>query len=157
MTGLGNVFVAAGKKYGVDPNLVVSISGAESSFGKYTSGPHNAWGWGPGIPFGSWEEGISKVTQGLRDGYYDRGLRTADQIVKRYAPASDGNNESQWASNVNSFLKDLGTTVTGTTRGAAATTAASVPSASPGLPPPADFTPTILGNIGKSPELQVRN
>jgi cell wall-associated NlpC family hydrolase len=101
-------FVAAGKKYGVDPHLVVAISGIESSFGKHIFGQHNAWGWGPGKPFGSWDEGISAVTQGLRTGYYDRGLRTPEQIVNRYAPASDGNDTGNWVQTVTQFMKEMG-------------------------------------------------
>src|SRR5262245_48212229 len=78
LAGYGSVFVAAGKKYGVAPRLVVSISGIESSFGKYGPGTRrfNAWGWGPGKPFASWEDGISTVTKGLADGYLARGLKT---------------------------------------------------------------------------------
>jgi murein DD-endopeptidase MepM/ murein hydrolase activator NlpD len=108
MAGLGSFFVATGKKYGVDPRLVVGISGIESSFGTRIMGAHNAWGWGPGKPFSSWEEGISAVTQGLRSGYLDRGLMTPGQIVKRYAPASDGNDEANWAKTVESFMRELG-------------------------------------------------
>ena len=110
MAGLGNVFVSTGRKYGVDPRLVVAISGIESSFGTRIMGAHNAWGWGPGKPFSSWEEGISAVTQGLRSGYLDRGLTTPGQIVKRYAPASDGNDETNWAKTVESFMQELGAT-----------------------------------------------
>src|SRR5262245_45774377 len=111
MAGLGHVFVGAGRKYGVDPRLVVAISGIESSFGKHILGAHNAWGWGPGRPFGSWEEGISAVTKGLRDGYLSRGLKTPEQIVTRYAPGSVGNNESRWAQVVNQFMREQGATV----------------------------------------------
>ena len=107
MAGLGSVFVGAAKKYGVDPRLVVSISGIESGFGKHILGGYNAWGWGPGIPFGSWEEGISTVTRGIKDGYYARGLRTPDQIVTRYAPGSDGNDEGNWARTVSEFMQQI--------------------------------------------------
>jgi len=110
MAGLGSVFVGAAKKYGVDPRLVVSISGIESGFGKHILGGYNAWGWGPGIPFGSWEEGISTVTRGIKDGYYARGLRTPDQIVTRYAPGSDGNDEGNWARTVSEFMQQIGGT-----------------------------------------------
>ena len=120
MAGMGQVFVAAGKKYGVDPRLVVAISGIESSFGKHTYGAHNAWGWGPGKPFGSWQEGIQAVTQGLRTGYYDRGLRTPDKIVHRYAPGSDGNDTGNWVNVVNQFLGQMGATVPAAKKGSPA-------------------------------------
>jgi murein DD-endopeptidase MepM/ murein hydrolase activator NlpD len=115
MAGLGHIFVAAGQKYGVDPKLVASISGIESSFGKHIFGNFNAWGWGPGRSFGSWQEGITTVTRGLREGYLSRGLRTPQQIVSRYAPASDGNDEQNWANTVSHFMGQMGGGVPTTT------------------------------------------
>jgi len=108
MAGLGSVFVGAGQKYGVDPALVVAISGIESSFGKHTFRPHNAWGWMSGSNWQSWEQGISTVTKGLSQGYIREGLTTPEQIVRKYAPASDGNDESRWAQVVNQYLGELG-------------------------------------------------
>ena len=151
LAGYGKVFVAAGKKYGVDPRLVVAISGIESSFGKHILGTHNAWGWGPGKGFGSWEEGITTVTRGLRSGYLDRGLKTPEQIVNRYAPASDGNDTGNWVRVVNQFLGELGAPK----RGLAATRPISpVPTTTPRsvmqLPPfdPSPYTQQIaLGNL----------
>jgi hypothetical protein len=108
MAGLGHVFVGAGKKYGVDPALVVAISGIESSFGKHSFKPHNAWGWMSGNNWGSWEQGISTVTKGLSQGYIREGLTTPEAIVRKYAPASDGNDERNWARVVNQYLGELG-------------------------------------------------
>lgn len=108
LAGQGAVFVGAGKKYGVDPGLVVAISGIESSFGKHIMGSNNAWGWGPGRSFSSWAEGISRVTQGLSQGYIRQGLTTPEAIVRKYAPASDGNDEKRWAQVVNQFLAEMG-------------------------------------------------
>jgi hypothetical protein len=108
MAGLGSVFVGSGRKYGVDPRLLVGISGIESSFGKHIYGSYNAWGWGPGKPFSSFEEGIATVAKGLRSGYLDRGLTDPYSIGKRYAPASDGNNPHHWADTVSQFMRDLG-------------------------------------------------
>jgi murein DD-endopeptidase MepM/ murein hydrolase activator NlpD len=152
MAGLGNIFVAAGKKYRVDPRLVVAISGIESSFGKHILGAHNAWGWGPGKPFGSWQEGITTVTRGLRKGYLDRGLKTPDQIVKRYAPGSVGNDESGWANTVNQFLGEMGvmpssSTASSMTIDTPAPTPTAVPAASMPAPeePPFESTAGIRG------------
>lgn len=108
LAGQGAVLIGAGKKYGVNPGLVVAISGIESSFGKHILGNFNAWGWGPGKSFSSWGEGISRVTQGLSQGYIRQGLTTPEQIVRKYAPASDGNDEKRWASTVNQFLSEMG-------------------------------------------------
>lgn len=164
MAGMGHVFVAAGNKYGVDPRLVVSISGIESSFGTRIFGAHNAWGWGPGRPFGSWEEGISTVTQGLYNGYISQGLTTPSQIVSKYAPGSDGNNEQNWANTVSGFIKDLGgrptsmQTVTPQTTAPPPPTSGvpSVPSSAPVVPiePSHDFMRqaafSVLGGIAKT-------
>ena len=108
MAGMGAIFVGAGKKYGVDPALTVAISGIESSFGKHTFRPHNAWGWMSGTNWGSWEQGITTVTKGLAQGYIGQGLQTPEQIVRKYAPASDGNDEKRWAQVVNQYLGELG-------------------------------------------------
>lgn len=108
LAGMGHVFVGAGKKYGVDPALVVAISGIESSFGKHNFHPFNAWGWMSGKDWSSWQQGITSVTQGLSQGYIRQGLTTPDQIVRKYAPASDGNDEVRWAKVVNQYLGELG-------------------------------------------------
>jgi cell wall-associated NlpC family hydrolase len=108
MAGLGSTFVAVGQKYGVDPRLLVGISGIESGFGVHTMGANNAWGWGPGKPFSSWEQGMSTVAQGLKAGYLNQGLTTPIQIANKYAPASDGNDPANWANVVSGFITKLG-------------------------------------------------
>lgn len=108
LAGMGSVFVGAGKKYGVDPALVVAISGIESSFGKHSFKPFNAWGWMSGNGWGSWQQGITTVTQGLSQGYIRQGLTSPEQIVRKYAPASAGNDELRWAKVVNQYLGELG-------------------------------------------------
>jgi len=145
MAGLGNVFVAAGQKYGVDPRLVASISGIESNFGKATLGAHNAWGWGPGHSFGSWAEGIAAVTQGLKHGYISQGLRTPDQIVRKYSPGSAGNDEGNWAKTVSTFMKELGAPATiAATRSGSPPPTGRTATGAPKLPP----TPSFAGIRG---------
>jgi hypothetical protein len=114
LAGLGAEFVKAGRKYGVDPYLLVAISGAETSFGTY--GPaqriHNAWGWGPHIEFGSWQEGIHRIARGLREGYLNEGRTTVQQIGQKWAPIGAGNDptnlNSNWAKNVAGYMRELG-------------------------------------------------
>jgi cell wall-associated NlpC family hydrolase len=113
MAGYGQAFVDAGRAYDVDPRLLVSISGIETSFGTASGAGtdivgHNAWGWGPHIAFADWPTAIDTITKGLRDGYLSQGLTTIDQIVGRYAPASDGNDESGWAATVGQYFRELG-------------------------------------------------
>lgn len=114
LAGYGRTFVQAGQKYGVDPRVIVAISGGESSFGKY--GPaqriHNAWGWGPHIPFGSWEQGINAVTKGLASGYIGQGLDTFGEIQRKWAPLGAGNDptnlNSNWLRTNSQFARELG-------------------------------------------------
>lgn len=108
MAGLGSIYAAAGKKYGVDPRLPAAISIAESSGGKSLYGSFNAWGWGPGNSFTSWADGINTVTRGLRRGYLDQGLTTPATIVSKWAPASDGNNEGHWSQTVSDYMRKMG-------------------------------------------------
>jgi hypothetical protein len=171
MKGLGNVFVAAGRKYGVDPRLVVGIAGAESNLGKYAYHPYNAWGWGgrAGHTFGSWEQSIATITKGLRDGYVGQGRTTPAAIVSKYAPGSDGNDEAQWVANVGSFMKELGADP-GASMSVRPSAGARVPTAPPSFKLP-DIGPSAFASVpssglddmliaagpGLNPDAQVRN
>lgn len=152
LAGYGAAFVRAGRKYGVDPMLLVAISGQETSFGKY--GPsrkiHNAWGWGPHIRFGSWEEGIDTVARGLSKGYIKQGLRTIGQISTKWAPvgaANDPTNLNQhWVKGVERFYAELGA------GRSTSTVAASKPAAAN---QPVRFSqPAVVEMPGPSPVMQ---
>ena len=114
LAGYGKAFVRAGRKYGVDPFLMVAISGQESSFGTY--GPsrkiYNAWGWGPHIKFKSWEESIDMVTRGLAKGYIREGRTTIPKISTKWAPVGAANDptnlNSHWVKGVEKFYLELG-------------------------------------------------
>jgi hypothetical protein len=116
MTGTGATFVAEGREHGVDPAFLVAITGAESSFGQllYSENgdqcTYNAFNWfyGPTWPqsdFGSWDEAIGRVAQGLAgELYYGVGLYSVQAIAPKYCPDGTGN----WISNVTSFMTQLG-------------------------------------------------
>lgn len=121
LAGYGKAFVRAGRKYGVDPLLMVAIAGQESSFGTY--GPSrkikNPFGWGPHIPFGSWGEAIDTVTRGMAQGYIKEGRRTIPQISTKWAPVGAANDPSNlnahWVKGVEKFYAAVGgKTSTGT-------------------------------------------
>lgn len=101
MAGNGRVFVAAGSAYHVDPLLVVAISRKESSLGKYTFKPHNAWGWGS-ESWANWNDAITNYTRLLGEEYISKGLKTPDRIGPKYCPGS-----ASWIKDVTLFYQEL--------------------------------------------------
>ncbi|MCC7289793.1 hypothetical protein IT417_00880 [bacterium] len=80
--------VQSAKYYRIDYRLVAAISIIESSGGRNTYRPYNAWGWGgaeAAFTFRSWEEAIMTVSRGLA-GYYAGGANTPAEIAPRYNP-----------------------------------------------------------------------
>jgi cell wall-associated NlpC family hydrolase len=114
LAGLGGAFAQAGTQYGVDPRLMVAISGAESSLGKY--GPsqsiHNPFGMGPNINYPSYGAAISALAANLSKNYLGQGLNTIAEISTKYAPAGASNDphslNSNWVRNVTQYYKELG-------------------------------------------------
>jgi len=116
MTGTGATFVAEGREHGVDPAFLVAITGAETSFGQLLYAEngdqctYNAFNWfyGPTWPqsdFGSWDEAIGRVAEGLAgELYYGAGLSSVVAIAPKYCPDGTGN----WIGNVTSFMTQLG-------------------------------------------------
>ena len=95
-------------KYEIDYRLVPAIAMQESNLCKVI--PHNSyncWGWGiygnTVTRFSSYEESIETVSRGLKKYYVDQGLKTPDQIMKKYNPSSNGS----WAFGVNFFFKAI--------------------------------------------------
>lgn len=136
MTGCGDVFVAEGVEYGVDPAFLVAIAGAESGFGRYLYSEdgdlctYNAFNWfygatRPASDFTSWDDAIAEVAEGLAgELYYGAGLCSVEAIAARYCP--DGT--AAWISNVSQFTVALGGSVDDTRLAAASATSAGVES-----------------------------
>jgi hypothetical protein len=114
LVGLGGVFVASGVASGVDPRLLVAIARQESALGTAGGGAsiHNAFGWGPHIPFESWEENIATVARGLASGYLSEGRTTIPAIGAKWAPIGASNDptnlNSHWVRGVSGSYAELG-------------------------------------------------
>lgn len=92
-------FIEACTTYELDCYLLPSITGVESTFGKFLiPGTHNPFGWGRGlIEFESYHEAIMTVGKGLRENYINKGATTIEQIGAIYC---EGNT---WAGKVSYF------------------------------------------------------
>lgn len=104
LTGLGRAYVTTADKYGVDWRLLPSISGLESSFGKFLMPQsYNAYGWGGGyIYFKSWEDGIDTINKTLRANYMDKwGAKDVWEIGPFYAESKT------WSVRVNGFMEQI--------------------------------------------------
>ena len=97
--------VDAADQYQLDWKLIPAISGVESTFGKFTPGGYNAWGWGvygnQAVWFKSWKEGIFIVTEGLKQNYIDQGLTNPYSMNQSYAASPF------WGWKVTYFMTDL--------------------------------------------------
>lgn len=102
LVGYGRAFVSAGRTYGVDPFLVVSIAGKESSWGEHCFLPYNAWGWGD-LYFRDWEDAIFNYTRCLSVEYIQKGRTTPAVIAPIYCPP----NSAEWTRDVNGFYAEL--------------------------------------------------
>jgi cell wall-associated NlpC family hydrolase len=115
LAGAGAAFVASAGQVGLDPRMLVAISGAETSFGTY--GPsqliHNPFGMGPGRVYGSWEEAIAAAANNLAGPIYlGAGKVTIGQISGTWAPLGAGNDpnnlNSNWTRNVSRYYAEMG-------------------------------------------------
>lgn len=80
--------VQAAQYYNIDYRIVAAISIVESSGGKHTYRPYNAWGWGGSenaFTFKSWKQSITTVSSGISK-YYAGGATTPALIAPRYNP-----------------------------------------------------------------------
>jgi Mannosyl-glycoprotein endo-beta-N-acetylglucosaminidase len=107
-TGKGRALYDLGVKYGIDPAFALAFFMHESTFGtrgeatesrslgnlrcipNFRCQDNFAW-------FDSWEDGFKAWYQLIRNLYVAQwGLSTVDQIIPRYAPTADHNNEAAY-------------------------------------------------------------
>lgn len=115
LAGLGATFVAQAGSVGLDPRVLVAITGAETSFGTY--GPaqaiHNPFGLGPHITYASWGDAIAAATRTLAgEKYRGAGRVTIGTVQPIWAPLGAVNDpvnlNSNWTRNVARYYADLG-------------------------------------------------
>ena len=123
LIGQGHTFVAAGRKFNVDPRLLVAIAGHESSFareecqGQDSASIYNAWGWEalppPCRPFDSWQESIWFITEKIATGdiYFAKGRDTVEKMGAAWVcgpNASSCPDAKNWIDDVTYFIEWMG-------------------------------------------------
>ena len=103
LSGYADVFIKVCYEKQINCYLLPSIAGVESTFGRYIiHSSFNPFGWGGGkIIFKNWEEAIEKVSEGLKNNYFDRGLTSIESIGKVYAESPS------WSSKVIFFMNEF--------------------------------------------------
>ncbi len=99
---LGQVdsFIDACSTYNLDCYLLPSISGVESTFGKFLiPGTFNPFGWGRGaLAFKSYDDTIMTVGKAIREKYIDKGADSVDKIGRIYCEGDT------WSGKVKFFM-----------------------------------------------------
>ena len=103
-----NEVIASADKYNLDYRLIPAIAMQESNLcKKIIKDSYNCWGFGiygkKVTKFGNYVQGIDTVTKTLAHQYKANGLETAEEIMSRYTPSSNGS----WAHGVNQFMNQL--------------------------------------------------
>lgn len=100
LTPYADLIVKTADDYHLDYRLITAIAQQESNLCKIIPPrSYNCWGWGitgsSNLSFNSYQEGILKVSKGLKTQYIDKGYTTVDQIMTRYNPISPGGAEAK--------------------------------------------------------------
>ena len=100
--------VQVADRYSLDFRLITAISRQESNMCRVIPpGSYNCWGWGitgeDSLGFTSFQDGIERVSKGLRENYLNKGYATVDDIMNKYTPLSNGS----WAQGVNAFMTEM--------------------------------------------------
>lgn len=101
-------FINEADRLNLDWKLVAAISGVESYFGRHIpQNSYNAWGWAiftgnsDGRHFNGWNDGITQVSEGLKEKYVNRGRDSVWTMGPVYAA------DPTWAWKVNHFMEEI--------------------------------------------------
>lgn len=86
LSGQAAIFISKGQQYNVDPRFIIAIAYAESSLGKKTCAPYNAWGEmenGKCRNFIDWENSIDYVSWHIGQKYLPIGQDTIPEFVSK--------------------------------------------------------------------------
>lgn len=98
LSGKQDAFTSAGKKYGIEPELLMAISAHETGNGtsEFLTKYNNPGGlmdpktdWSEPQKFATLEEGIDAFARNLKEKYLDQGLTTIEAIASKYAPTKN--------------------------------------------------------------------
>lgn len=108
LTPFANDVIVAADKYDIDYRLIPAIAMQESNLcKKIIKDSYNCWGFGiygkKVTRFDNYNEAINTVTKTLAVQYKSKGLETAEEIMSKYTPGSNGS----WAKGVNQFMNQL--------------------------------------------------
>ncbi|HVA62863.1 MAG TPA: hypothetical protein VNF74_03990 [Terriglobales bacterium] len=110
MVGEGQDFFAVGRQYGLDPRLLVSIAGAETTFGSnLTAGRFNALNdlySGLNSPFPSWARAINGAAYSLTDPRNRYNLSSTATMYASYC--TTGATCAEGLANINTFMAQQG-------------------------------------------------
>ena len=103
-----DMIVQTADKYSLDYRLITAIAQQESGLCKVIPpGTFNCWGWGitggKSIGFKSYQDGIEKVSKGIKENYLNKGYVSIADIMSKYTPSSDGS----WANGVTIAMTNL--------------------------------------------------
>lgn len=108
LTPFADLIFETSQKYALDYRLIVAIAQQESNLCRKMP-PNCINCWGVGIHsrgtmcFNSYPEAIEWFAKYLKEEYFDKGLTTPEEIMKKYCPLSNGS----WAFGINQFLDEL--------------------------------------------------
>ncbi len=110
MVGMGEEFVFAADRYGIDWRLLPAIAFQESNLGKkIPKDSYNPFGWAiyggenAGVYFDSWSKGIDVVAAKIKNDYISNGFTTPETIVTKYT----SRNSSSWVFAVNWAMEEI--------------------------------------------------